>query len=84
MFDLNYDNNYEIIVKKFGKTIYLCGIIMMSIAALLGIFLLAINSSLWYIALLLVFMGVATGIGLMLAGHLVWGFADMVSRLKKI
>lgn len=82
MFDLNYDQNYSSVVKKWAKAIYIIGIVLICLFALVGFVLLF--TKLWLVGLIVAVAGPILGIGAMLSGHLLWGFAEMVEKTQKI
>ena len=82
MFDVNYDQNYGSVVKKWAKAIYIAGIVLIPLFALVGLVLLFLDMLL--IGLVIAVAGAISGVCVMLSGHLLWGFAELVEKTQKI
>ena len=63
MFNANYETDYAKTVKKWGKAIYIIGIVLISLSILAALIVLGINEYLWLTALIILGAGIFVGIG---------------------
>ena len=84
MFNEMYEHNYGEIMKKWAKTFYVIGILLISLGSLIGFIFLCLNSYAWLLALSIIILSVLWGMGTLLVAHFTWGFAEIVTNTQKM